>query len=146
MIKYLLFSLALVSSTSYAESVENWKIKITDEYKNYSTTYNDGSEFGITCKSICFYYLIQKQNCIKGNEDLTLLSNSIGDTLLVNNKCVEFNNASFYMFDHFEEITDLFRDEDIAQFVNDLNSNKKNRVTTYSILGFKSIIEKYFNN
>lgn len=146
MIKHLLFSLALVSSTSFAESVENWKIKITDEYKNYSTTYIDGSEFGITCKSICFYYLIQKQNCIKGSEDLTLLSNSIGDTLLVNNKCVEQNDAYLYVFDDFIEITNLFRNENIAQFINDLNRNKKNRVTTYSILGFKSVIEKYFTS
>lgn len=144
MVKYLFFSLVLVSSTSFAESVENWKIKITDEYKNYSTTYIDGSEFGITCKSICFYYLIQKQNCIQGSEDLTLMSNSIGDTLLVSNKCIEQNNISFYIFDDFTEITNLFRNENIAQFINDLNRNKKNRVTTYSILGFKSVIEKYF--
>jgi hypothetical protein len=99
MVKHLLFSLSLVSSISLAESIDNWKITIADEYKNYSTTYIDGSEFGITCKSICFYYLIQKQNCIKDGEDLTLLSNSIGDTLLVNNKCVEQNNVSFYIYD-----------------------------------------------
>lgn len=136
----------LVSSVAFAESVENWQIKITSESRNYSTTYVDGAEFGITCKSTCFYYLIQTQNCIIGSEDLTLLSNSIGDTLIVNNKCVNFNNASFYIFDHFTEITDLLRDEDIAQFVNDLNRQKKNRVTTYSIVGFNSIIEKYFNN
>ena len=142
--KHLFFSLLLVSSISLAESIDNWKITIADEYKNYSTTYIDGSEFGITCKSFCFYYLIQKQNCIKGSADLTLLSNSVGDTLVVNNKCVEQNNASFYIFDDFIEITNLFRNEDIAQFINDLNRNKKNRVATYSITGFKSVIEKYF--
>lgn len=136
----------LISSVTYAESVGNWKVTIKDDYKNVSTTYVDGSEFGITCKEFCFYYLMPKNDCKRDSEDLTLISNNGGDTLLVNNKCVKHENANFYMFDSFNDITELVKNDEVIQFINDLNSHKKNRVITYSLSGFKSVIEKYFTS
>jgi hypothetical protein len=142
--KILIAFMFILSLEAKANEERNWQVKVTESYKNFSTTYEDSSEFGITCKEKCFYYLIPKNKCIKDGEDLTLINNFDGKTLLVKNKCVQQDEVNLYIFDSFDEITKLIKNDDTVQFIHDLNSNKTNQVTSYSISGFKSVISKYF--
>ena len=144
MIRNLLFSLLIISTYSFAEPIDNWKITSLTTYKNAHTVNSSDSEFGITCKDICFFYLNPSINCKKDSEDVTLILNSQGETLVVGNKCINHENAYFYMFDSFNEIKELVVNDTSVHFVNDLNRNKRNQVTSFSINGFKSLFEKYF--
>lgn len=146
MIKHLFFSLLFISSYSAAELMDNWKITSAPTFKNAHTVNATDSEFGITCKNVCFFYLNPSINCKKDSEDLTLILNSQGETLVVGNRCINHENAYFYMFDSFNEIKELVVNDTSLHFVNDLNRNKRNQVTSFSINGFKSLFEKYFTS
>ncbi len=146
MIRNLFFSLLIISTYSVAEPINNWKITSLNTYKNAHTVNTNDSEFGITCKDICFFYLNPSINCKKDSEDVTLILNSQGETLVVGNKCINHENAYFYMFDSFNEIKELVANDTSVHFVNDLNRNKRNQVTSFSINGFKSLFEKYFTS
>lgn len=144
--KLLITSLALISLSSSANSVDEWKVTIAESYKNAQTINNEDSELGITCKEVCFYYVNPSVNCKKDSEDLTLLLTSVGNTLVVKNKCIQHESAYFYILDGFDEITDLLKTDGRVFLVNDLIQKPKSRVVTHSISGFDTIVEKYFKN
>ncbi len=146
MIKNLLFSLLLFSSYSVAESIDNWIITSAPTFKNAHTVNATDSEFGITCNDVCFFYLNPNINCKKDSEDVTLILNSQGETLIVGNKCIKHENAYFYMFDSFNEIKEIVLNDTSVHFVNDLNRNKRNQVTSFLINGFNSLFEKHFTS
>ncbi len=144
MVRTLFFSLLIISSYSMADTMSNWKITSGSAYRNAHTVNDSDSEFGITCKDMCFFYLNPSINCKKDSEDVTLILNSQGETLVVGNKCIKHENAYFYMFDSFNEIKELVVNDTSIHFVNDLNRNKRNQVTSFSINGFKSLFDHYF--
>lgn len=146
MFKYLLTLLAITSFSSHAEVISNWKTTITNNYKNTYVLNQDDSEFGLTCKEQCFFYVNHSINCIKDREDLTLIINSIGNTLLVKNKCIKHDDAYFYLYDSFDEISNLVKDDLRIQVINDLNLSKRNQSHGYLIRGLNKEIENFFTS
>lgn len=144
--KLLITSLALVALSSSANSVDEWKITIAETYKNAHTINSEDSELGVTCKDVCFYYINPNVNCNKDSEDLTLMLTSVGNTLVVKNKCIQHESAFFYILDSYDEITELLKTDGKVFLVNDLIQKPKSRVVSHSISGFNSIVEKYFKN
>jgi hypothetical protein len=144
--KLLISLLALIALSSSANQVDEWKVTIAETYKNAQTINHEDSELGITCKNVCFYYVNPSVNCKKDSEDLTLLLTSVGNTLVVKNKCVQHESAFFYILDSYDEITELLKTDGRVFLVNDLIQKPKSRVVTHSVSGFNSILEKYFKN